>query len=143
MRRLYYLLTLVFTLTILYGAWVAGLKAGLIYNTFPMMDGQWIPSEIWTLRPWWRNLCENHATVQWLHRLLAMTTVGLGLIFWLKTRRQWTSQWIAIAVMLQASLGIATLIMHVPVILGVMHQAGALLVITSLISFLFLPMARR
>ena len=136
-RRFYHIITGLFTVTVIYGAWVAGLKAGLMYNTFPTMDGQWIPSEILVMRPWWHNLSENHATVQWLHRVLALTTATLAIIFWWNNRRYTASKWVALAFVTQASLGVITLLMHVPITLGALHQAGALLVLASLIGFLF------
>ena len=56
------------------GAFVAGLRAGFIYNTFPLMDGRSVPADYWQLAPWYLNWFENSAAVQFDHRLLAETT---------------------------------------------------------------------
>lgn len=119
-------------LTILAGALVAGLDAGLTYNTFPLMDGDWVPSGLFVQDPWWRNLFENITTVQFQHRLLALVTVG-G-IFWLlfKYRGVRLVRLCAILVLLQVGLGIATLIYVVPVALASLHQAGGLVLFSAL-----------
>jgi cytochrome c oxidase assembly protein subunit 15 len=131
-------LLFLFGLTVFYGALVAGLKAGLIYNTFPTMDGYWLPPELIHLQPWWLNFLENHATVQWTHRILALLTTLSAILFAWQQRFNGASLWVVAAVLLQASLGIATLLYQVPVLLGVLHQAGALLILTALIAKLFL-----
>jgi cytochrome c oxidase assembly protein subunit 15 len=124
-------------ITILSGGFVAGLKAGFAYNTFPLMDGHWIPEVIFMQEPLWRNFFENIATVQFQHRLLAML-VFLGVILlWLAARRVTLPAAVTTglllmlaAVVLQVSLGISTLLLHVPVPLAATHQAGALLLLT-------------
>jgi cytochrome c oxidase assembly protein subunit 15 len=133
----------VLVLTILWGAFVAGLDAGLIYNEFPTMGGKWFPSEGWFQSPWWINFFDNHATVQWTHRVLA--TLAFIVVFSLGLRGIWTQQFIlkklghALAgmVFLQMVLGIVTLLTQVQVHVAVTHQAGALvlfgLVITQLV----------
>jgi len=130
----------VFTLaatTIVSGGFVAGLKAGFAYNTFPKMGDQWLPPAGWILQPGWRNLFENIATVQFDHRLLATLTLISVLWFWAHTRKRPlpATTRIGIHVLLlvaiaQVSLGISTLLLHVPVALGVTHQAGALTLLT-------------
>ena len=68
--------------TILSGAYVAGNDAGRAYNTFPKMDDQWVPDGLLEMEPKWRNFVENTATVQFDHRVLAMTTLaGMGVFF--------------------------------------------------------------
>jgi len=123
--------------TIVSGGFVAGLKAGHAYNTFPRMGGQWLPPQGWTLQPGWRNLFENIATVQFDHRVLAILTFTSILVFWLTTlRRQLTpSARLAVhllmaMVLTQVTLGISTLLLNVPVSLAATHQAGALLLLT-------------
>ena len=127
-----WLLGLVAT-TILSGGFVAGLKAGLAYNTFPKMGDQWLPPAGWMLQPGWRNLFENIATVQFDHRVLALLTFVSIVTFWnyARTRLQTRSARTGIHLLLlvaviQVSLGISTLLLHVPVALGVTHQGGAL-----------------
>jgi cytochrome c oxidase assembly protein subunit 15 len=130
-------LTVLISLTILSGGFVAGLKAGKIYNTFPLMGDGWIPPGLAALDPFWRNLFENMTTVQFDHRILAITTFVLIVAFWLRARksdfpartRRAVNALLHTAV-LQVVLGIATLLLAVPVILGASHQAVAMLLFT-------------
>lgn len=124
-------------ITIASGGFVAGLKAGYAYNTFPKMGDQWLPPAGWMLQPGWRNLFENIATVQFNHRVLAITTFTSILLFWLAALRRpltpsarTTSHLLMLMVTVQAGLGISTLLLRVPVALAATHQAGALLVLT-------------
>ena len=127
-------------ITILSGGFVAGLKAGFAYNTFPLMDGHWIPEVIFLQQPLWRNFFENIATVQFNHRVLATLVFFSVVALWLVAMRQSlpTSArnglhgLLAVA-LLQVTLGISTLLLHVPVPLAVMHQGGALLLLTAVI----------
>ena len=80
-------LTTLITVTIISGGFVAGLKAGKIYNTFPKMGEYWIPPDILSLEPGWRNFFDNMATVQFDHRVLAITTFILIVIYWMKLRK--------------------------------------------------------
>ncbi len=125
------------TLTIGSGGFVAGLKAGHAYNTFPLMGGQWLPPAGWMLEPGWRNLFENIATVQFIHRLLATSTFAFILLFWLKLLRQplprptrTAVHFFMLMAIAQVSLGISTLLLHIPVPLASTHQAGALLLLS-------------
>jgi len=140
LRRAIAALTGLVFLTILSGGFVAGLKAGFAYNTFPMMDGRLIPAAIFMLDPWWRNAFENIAMVQFDHRVLALLVFVLVLLLWGSSLRQSLAAHVRIglhlllaAVLLQVTLGISTLLLHVPVALASMHQAGALLVFTTLV----------
>jgi len=116
------------------GALVAGNDAGLVYNTWPTMNGTIVPPDILALDPLWRNLFENQATVQFLHRLGAYTVFALALIeVWRFGRsvgpRRRTALLLAAAVTLQAAIGIATLLQAVPLHLALAHQAGAIIVL--------------
>jgi len=125
-------------ITMLSGGLVAGLKAGLAYNTFPLMDGHWIPQTLFIQEPLWRNFFENIATVQFDHRVLA-TVVFLGVFsIWMNSFRHLLTRpartglhLLMAAALIQVSLGISTLLLHVPVPLAAMHQAGALLLLTA------------
>jgi cytochrome c oxidase assembly protein subunit 15 len=124
-------------LTIVSGGFVAGLKAGFAYNTFPKMGDQWLPPAGWMQQPGWRNLFENIATVQFDHRLLAISTLASLVAFWVyaKGRPLPRSARVGIhllllAGILQVSMGIGTLLLHVPVPLAAAHQAGALTLLT-------------
>jgi cytochrome c oxidase assembly protein subunit 15 len=138
-RGLFALLGLV-CLTIPAGALVAGLHAGLIYNDFPLMNGRWLPAEAFDLSPGWRNPLENVALVQFDHRLLAFVTWASAAGLWLWSRRLPLSPRARLAVGLvpaaataQAGLGIATLLLVVPVTLAAAHQAGAFLLFSALL----------
>lgn len=127
-------------LTILSGGFVAGLKAGLAYNTFPKMGDQWLPPAGWMLEPGWRNLFENIATVQFDHRLLATLTLLSVMALWVYVVRRPSSSTVRlgahlllIAAIAQVGLGIATLLLHVPVAVAATHQAGALTLLTLMI----------
>jgi cytochrome c oxidase assembly protein subunit 15 len=129
------------SLTIIAGGFVAGLKAGLIDNTFPLMDGHLIPPSYGALRPFLRNLTENLEAVQFDHRVLAtftalvtLATAGYGLL-----RGGGPALWaLGAAVCLQYALGIATLLLVVPVALGALHQAVAILLLTAAVVSLHL-----
>ncbi len=119
-------------LTILSGGFVAGNNAGLTYNTFPLMDGDWIPPGLFDLSPVYRNFFENIATVQFNHRVLAVTTVFAVIVFWISVIRQLNFprlrlllHGLLVIVCIQASLGISTLLLAVPVNLAIAHQAVA------------------
>jgi cytochrome c oxidase assembly protein subunit 15 len=127
------------SLTIVAGGFVAGLNAGLTYNTFPLMDGQFVPAGYAQLAPFWRNWFENIPAVQFDHRLLAETTVALVIVLWLAGRRAGPRParpalhaLLAVA-LLQLSLGVSTLLLVVPIPLAAAHQAGAVLLLTAAI----------
>jgi cytochrome c oxidase assembly protein subunit 15 len=121
------------------GGLVAGLRAGSAYNTFPLMNGHVVPPEILMLAPWYDNFAYNIATVQFDHRLLAWALAIVVPLFWWRIRSRPAlpagarlgANVLLGALALQVSLGIATLLLHVPVLLGVLHQAGAVLLFTA------------
>jgi cytochrome c oxidase assembly protein subunit 15 len=124
--------------TILAGALVAGINAGLAYNTFPKMAGEWVPSGYWIREPTWANPFENPAAVQFNHRVLAMLTVAAALALWAwsRTRPLAATARRAFALLggiavAQLALGIWTLLWVVPVWLGAAHQAGALALLAA------------
>jgi cytochrome c oxidase assembly protein subunit 15 len=122
-------LALCFGQTLL-GALVAGLDAGLHYNTFPLMDGALVPPGLATLEPWWLNLFENPITVQFQHRLGAYVVVAA--VFWLWWRKAHpVRHWLLAALALQVGLGIATLVLVVPLPLALAHQGGAVLLLSA------------
>jgi cytochrome c oxidase assembly protein subunit 15 len=119
------------------GGFVAGLKAGLMYNTFPKMGAHWLPPGLLAKTPWYLNFFESHVTVQFTHRLLAYGLLVAVAFFWWGTRhlamyRRFQRARIALVMMLglQISLGIATLLLFVPVSIGTLHQMGALCLFT-------------
>ena len=130
-------LAMLISVTIISGGFVAGLRAGKIYNTFPMMGDYWFPPGLMALEPFWRNFFDNMATVQFDHRWLAITTFVLVVVFWFRARKADLPARARPAVnallhtaVLQVALGITTLLMAVPVVLGAAHQAVAMLLFT-------------
>jgi cytochrome c oxidase assembly protein subunit 15 len=115
--------------TAITGAFVAGLDAGRAYNTFPLMDGQVVPDAMFELDPWIINFFENAAAVQFTHRVAAILLVLTVLALWLRSPRP-VGAWLAVAVIAQACLGVATLLTGVDLWLAATHQAGALVVFT-------------
>ena len=131
-------LTALISVTILSGGFVAGLRAGKIYNTFPLMGDSLIPDGLFALSPLVRNLFENATTVQFDHRILALTTFSLIVIYaWrargaLMPRRAMRGATALVhTAALQVLLGISTLLASVPIVLGALHQAVAMLLFTS------------
>ena len=122
-----------------FGALVAGLRAGRVYNTWPEIDGAFIPSaaRLWFEEPWWRNLFDNTLTVQFEHRMTAYALLILALLHAIDAMRSragvaviggaWS---LVAAITLQAVLGILTLLHQVPIDLALAHQAIAIVVLT-------------
>jgi heme a synthase len=127
-------------LTVLSGGFVAGLDAGLTYNTFPLMDGRLFPAGYFMETPWWLNWFENVTAVQFNHRFLALSTFAAAVALWGFWRgRVGGPLLVALdlllgAALLQVSLGIATLLLVVPLPLAALHQAGAVLVLTAAVA---------
>lgn len=138
LRRFAWGVTGLVFLMILTGGFVAGTKAGFAFNTFPLMNGRFVPPGIFALTPWWANLFENIATVQFNHRLLAYVLVAVIAAFWwtaqragLPPRARRAAHALLGLLALQVTLGITTLLYVVPLGLAAAHQAGALLVFTA------------
>lgn len=118
------------------GGLVAGLHAGLTYNTWPLMDGAIIPSDLFIQSPWWINLFENPKTVQYVHRMFAYTLLVLAGLHTLQawriapgtTHARRTVLLLGL-ILIQAAIGIATLLASVPIHWGLTHQAFALVVL--------------
>ena len=130
-------LTTLILVTLMSGGLVAGLKAGLVYNTFPKMGEGLIPPGLFALEPWWLNFFENNVTAQFDHRLLAITTLVAVLVYWavslrrpLPRRTRPAVHLLAALVVVQAALGISTLLLRVPVPLASAHQTVAVLLFT-------------
>lgn len=128
--------------TIAAGGFTAGLHAGLVYNTFPLMDGRLVPAGYARLHPFVLNWFANIAAVQFDHRLLAMTTLTGILCLWAVGLRAALPSAARVALwallgmaLVQASLGVSTLLLIVPVPLAVAHQAGAVLLLTAALVF--------
>ena len=136
------LLLLVF-LQLVAGAFVAGLDAGMGYNTWPLMDGALIPAGLDAIEPWWRNLFENALTVQFIHRGIAYVIVlYVGFLLWRQAGRGgfvgvngWLPR-IAVLIVMQVVLGIVTLLSAVPISLALGHQALAFMLCGVIVAYL-------
>lgn len=133
LRRFSTGLTALIFVMVLTGGLVAGIRAGLAYNTFPLMNGHFIPPEIFMIDPWRLNFFNNMATVQFDHRLIAWLLAILVPWFWWNARRaalpsrsRLAANFLLATLAIQIALGITTLLMQVPVALAAAHQAGAL-----------------
>ena len=130
---------LLLPLTIAAGGMVAGLHAGLIYNSFPLMGGSLVPEDYAALQPFLRNLGENLAAVQFNHRLLATATAGVVLatvVAGLRASRASVRRAVCalgIVVLAQYTLGVTTLLWSVPTVLATAHQAVAVLLLTAVL----------
>ncbi len=136
-RAAFAILSLIFV-TIIAGAFVAGLDAGFAYNTFPTMDGDWLPPHLFPLRPMYLNVFEDITTVQFTHRLLATVTLAAVLAWVVSLRRapapvRGAALLTAACVAGQYTLGVLTVIHVVPVSLAALHQAGALILWTAVL----------
>ena len=115
------------------GALVAGTDAGMGYNTWPLIDGAFVPPGLGEASPWYLNLFENPLTVQFEHRMLgyAVVLAALGQLAWLALKGAaqpllGSALTLALFALLQAALGVWTLLLSVPIALGLAHQAGAI-----------------
>lgn len=137
---------IVLILQIMYGAFVAGLKAGMFYNTWPKMGTEWFPSDtILIYDNVIKNFLDVPAGVQFMHRMLAYLVVILMIVLWylsskykLKDNQQRAISWVIYFVTIQFMLGIFTLLYQVPIVLGVLHQTVAFFLYATCIYLIFL-----
>jgi heme a synthase len=128
-------------LQIIWGAFVAGKDAGHASNTWPLMDGSVIPRGLWVLKPAWLNLFENDVMLHWLHRSFAYVLAGHALMMGWRMRGSTDREgqrigWaLMLAVVLQFSLGVLTVLHGVPVLLGTLHQANGALLLAASVTF--------
>ncbi len=125
---------LIVFLMMLSGGFVAGTKAGFIMNTFPMMNDQWVPDGWLGMTPIWRNFFENAITIQFVHRCIAVFVVMAivaNVVVSTAQRFKTGSIWMLLIMILQVCLGIAALVLHVPLVLGAGHQAGAVALLAT------------
>lgn len=138
LRRFSVGLTSLIFIMVLSGGFVAGIRAGLAYNNFPLMNGHLIPPDLFVLEPWYRNFFDNITTVQFDHRLIAWILIFSVPLFWYKSRQLALSDTTRLAcnlfllmLAIQVSLGIATLLHVVPIPLAASHQGGAMLLFAA------------
>ncbi len=138
LRKLTLVLFSVVILQIIYGAFVAGLKAGYGYPTWPKMGDTWVPDDVVALEPVWKNFVEGHAGVQFIHRYLAYGVVLIvGFLFYKARKLKLLPDHMKIVntllmiVLVQFILGILTLLYGVPIVLAVLHQTGAFILFAT------------
>ncbi len=132
-----FLVGLIF-LMILSGGMVAGTRAGLIFNTFPLMGDTFIPFGLYAMEPFWLSMFEDHTTIQFNHRMFAYSLFVLILGFAIQLfrsgvdgRLRYGAHVLLVMLLVQITLGISTLLQHVPVTLAAAHQGGAILLLTA------------
>ncbi len=138
LRKFAFGLTGLIFIMILSGGFVAGIRAGFAYNTFPLMAGHLIPPGMFMLEPWYRNFFDNVTTVQFDHRLIAWLLAFLVPFFWYKSRQAALSGTTRLAcnlfllmLIIQIGLGISTLLLVVPIPLAASHQGGAVVLFAA------------
>jgi cytochrome c oxidase assembly protein subunit 15 len=127
---------IVIVLQIFLGALVAGLDAGLSFNDWPLMDGAFVPDNLWVQSPAWINMFENPKTVQFIHRMSAYAVLALIAIQMIiayrsdsgETHKRRTAILLLIA-LAQAAIGIVTLVLQVPLSWALLHQGGAVVLL--------------
>lgn len=117
---------------LIWGALMAGLRAGNAHNTFPTMSGHWIPPGLFELSPGWINAFENPTAIQFIHRWLAkLLVLGVVIVAWRSRRAE--AVLAAAMALIQLSLGIATILTGVGIFVATAHQAGAVVLLTLLL----------
>lgn len=141
-KKTSYLIMILVFIQMMYGGFMAGLKAGLFYPSFPKMKEQWIPDGMLVIKPLWKNLFENITTVQFIHRylgLLLLVLIVVYCIFMLRMATQKLYKNLAYSllaiIIIQVTLGILTLLSSVQLLLGVLHQIVAVILLTIIIYF--------
>lgn len=140
LRRFAAALALLVFVMVLSGGFVAGLHAGLAWNSFPLMHGYVVPPDMFAQTPWIMNFFDNPSTAQFDHRLIAWLLAFLAASFWFRSRRVALAPRARLAILgvmaafaLQITLGISTLLLVVPIPLAAAHQAGAMLLFATLL----------
>lgn len=125
-------------LQLVFGAFMAGLHGGLIYNTYPTMNGQWVPDGLWSHSPIYMNVLENITFIQFAHRMLALLVAG-GFLFWWYSYRQYVKnsglrracKWVTLIIAVQFTLGVLTLLNQSPLTLALAHQMVAVFLLAQ------------
>lgn len=130
-------LLVLLTLQIVWGAFTAGLGAGYIYNTWPLMNGEFLPDNVMVHGSLWKDFSDHRDGVQFIHRnlawLVAAAFVGVAIHYRKVGTMRGAWAWLLAGVVLQFTLGVLTVLTHVHIVLGVVHQMGALLLLTALL----------
>lgn len=143
------LFTIVLIAQIIYGAFVAGLDAGLTHNNFPKMGRDWIPKEVSFENILNFEVFNNVVFVQFIHRVLGWILLALGVVLFFRARRlndflqQRSIVLLCLMILVQFILGVSTLVLYVPITLGVAHQFGALILIFLITHSLFFSFSKQ
>ena len=143
-RNLLIGLLIIVIIQIIYGAFVAGLNAGFVMNTYPKMGDQWINDSVTSMQPIWLNFIDGIGGVQFVHRIMAHVVIALiiyiliiSVKFSLSTLQRKSLYALIIVVSIQFMLGVFTLLFAVPIVLGVLHQVGAFLLLATVVFAIF------
>ena len=138
-KNLTTIIAIIVVIQIIYGAFTAGLHGGKVYNTFPKMGDEWFPSTILAFHPWWENFFENFIGVQFVHRYIGTLLVVLGFVLIYLYRKNPMPALSApilffiLALVVQFTLGITTLLYAAPITLAALHQIGGFVLFTSVV----------
>lgn len=133
------IISFLFFMQLCYGAFLAGTKAGFAYSTFPTMNGEWFPQGALDLMPRWLNFFGNGIFIHWFHRFMGLILILFAWGIWAQERKKVFLHF-AILMSLQFSLGVLTVIFHVPVSIGVIHQVVAVFVLYQILKVQFASM---
>ena len=143
--KLSFILMIVVIIQIIYGAFVAGLDAGKVYNSWPKMNNDWIAESVYSMTPLWNNFVNGIAGVQFIHRTFAFVVLFLIIYIFYQSRKTPLIQLeknainlLLVTVFFQMVLGIITLVLGVPIWLGVIHQLGAFILLASTVFSIFI-----
>ena len=143
--KLSFILMIVVIIEIIYGAFVAGLDAGKVYNSWPKMNNDWIAESVYSMTPLWSNFVNGIAGVQFIHRTFAFVVLFLIIYIFYQSRKTPLIQLeknainlLLVTVFFQMVLGIITLVLGVPIWLGVIHQLGAFILLASTVFSIFI-----
>jgi len=130
-----------YIIQVIFGAFIAGTKAGLLWNTFPLMEGRLVPEGLLALEPLYSNFFNNMKMFQFCHRLIGTSLLVYVAWFFYLSRDEHYSRYthfLFMAFLMQFYIGIMTLLLRVPILLGVVHQGFAVLILLLLIHIKFL-----
>jgi len=130
-------LLVLLALQIVWGAFTAGMDAGHMYNTWPLMNGEFMPDNVTAHGSLWKDFTDHRDGVQFIHRnlawLVAAAFIGVAVHFRREPTMRGAWGWLVGGVTLQFALGVLTILTHVHIVLGVVHQLGALLLLAALL----------
>ena len=135
------LILILYVFQVLFGAFMAGTKAGLLWNTFPLIEGNLIPNGLLTLSPFYLNFFENMKMFQFCHRVLGTVIMIYSGWFFVASQGKFYNKYsglLFMAFMIQFYIGIMTLLLRVPIMFGILHQGMAVLILLIIVHIKFL-----